>query len=129
MEHESERHAPVGGDARRHGQHYGVDRGPRGRRTEVPVLRRAGADVQAAHDAPAVVVVPAVRDHLGGLTARMAGTGLRPASTWPVTRPGPAPRTTCDPHPRWTADPAGTHEGSYRQEWWISAGGVLPAAG
>jgi hypothetical protein len=82
MEHESERHAQVGGDARRHGQHYGVDPGLRGRRTGVPVLRRAGAGVQAAHDARAVVVVPAVRDDLGGLTSPMAGTGLRPASTW-----------------------------------------------
>ena len=43
MEHEGEPYAQVGGNARRHGQHHGVDRGPRGRRTRVPVLRRAGA--------------------------------------------------------------------------------------
>ena len=43
MEHEGEPHAQVGGDARRHGQHHGVDPGPRRRRTRVPVLRRAGA--------------------------------------------------------------------------------------
>jgi hypothetical protein len=77
MEYEGERHAQVGGDARRHRQHHGVDRGPRGRWTGVPVLRRAGAGVQAAgprlaHDAQAVVVVPAVRDHLGDLTRREA---------------------------------------------------------
>jgi hypothetical protein len=74
MEHEGEPHAQVGGDARRHGQHHGVGRGPRGRWTGVPVLRRASGGVQAfergrAHDAQAVVVVPAVRDHLGGLTS------------------------------------------------------------
>ena len=31
MEHEGEPHAQVGGAARRHGQHHGVDPGPRGR--------------------------------------------------------------------------------------------------
>ena len=86
MEHEGEPHAQVGGDARRHGQHHGVARGPRGRWIGVPVLRRASGGVQAvergrAHDAQAVVVVPAVRDHLGGLTSGEARgrSGVRPA--------------------------------------------------
>src|SRR5215218_3368324 len=96
MEHEGEPRAKVGGAARRHGQHHGVDPGPRGRRTRVPVLRPAGAGVQAAgpglaRDAQAVVVVPAVRDHLGGLTRREARGWGETAAPWPVTRPGPAP--------------------------------------
>jgi hypothetical protein len=96
MEYEGERHAQVGGDARRHRQHHGVDRGPRGRRTGVPVLRRAGGGVQAAgsglaHDAQAVVVVPPVRDHLGDLTRREARGRAETGGALAGHTIGPAP--------------------------------------
>jgi hypothetical protein len=71
------------------------------------------------------VVVPAVRDHLGGLTARKAGMGLRPASTWPVTRPGPALEplvTRIHVEPPTRRNPRGKLSSSVVGE----AGGVLP---
>jgi hypothetical protein len=102
MEYEGERHAQVGGDARRHGQHHGVDRGPRGRWTGVPVLRRASGGVQAvergyAHDAQAVVVVPAVRDHLGGLTRREARGRAETGRALVGHATGAGTRTACGP--------------------------------
>jgi hypothetical protein len=111
MEHEGEPHAQVGGDARRHGQHHEVDRGPRGRRTRVPVLRRAGAGVQAAgpgcaRDAQAVVVVPAVRDHLGDLTRREARGRAEPGGAVAGHATGAGTRTACGPCRRRTAGPA-----------------------
>jgi hypothetical protein len=86
-------HAQVGRDARRHGKHRGVDPGPCGGRSGVPVLRPAGRSVQAAERGharhpQAVVVVPAVRDHLGGLTLHRLQDGLRRAAPWSLDRPG-----------------------------------------
>jgi hypothetical protein len=134
MEHEGEPHAQVGGDARRHGQHHGVDRGPRRRWTRVPVLRRASGGVQAverghAHDAQAVVVVPAVRDHLGGLTSGEARGGLVRDPLWQQpsrSSPGRPPAATMTPRQpaRWPPP-----RGSRRAHPAFGPAGGLPPSG
>ena len=74
-------------------------------------VRRAGAGVQAAgpglaRDAQAVVVVPAVRDHLGGLTRREARGRAEPGAALAGHGTGAGTRTACGPCRRRTAGPA-----------------------
>jgi hypothetical protein len=104
-------HAQAGRDARRHGEHRGVDRGPRGR-TRVPVLRPAGVGIQAAERGharhpQAVVVVPAVRDHLGGLTLHSLQDRLRRAAPWSADPAGVRGRV-----PGWPLELPGHRAGS-----------------